>query len=482
MKLDKKLSVVKLILHMLTLLTCTCCFLYQTSKLLTMYWSGKTMAENRVERLVNSRLPAITICLPTFMDMEKFAELFLKSSHNQDHQTLYQDHQVLKKLVAEQGWNKEAQDSQKELFEKFLWNAYAVSNMSLYDTMHKYLADIQVEYKVYFGKTTYNKAFNEANQMVELPVPRKVVSLVPFRDARECLTLFSDFDDNFKDTKLTPIEVEVRFRHNVSSFPFDRYYAGEIYASLHSPNVLPDFRRENVFKEIKMGMVNFITYSETQTKLLREPYETKCKNYQDETRGECVHTCLHERLSRMFDIECLWSSYNYKLIRMDALGDLANKTLCNLKQDDRVWDIVKEHYHLERTCQSQCPRNCFESHYQYEIQTRKGVHYTEDHNCFSINIDHNSYYDQVIEHKPIMDWITLVSNWGGLLGMWLGLSVLYMSNKLIDKIFEKYILPKKKQWVPLTLPLYTKKFVRTNTMPFNIENNGKSYINNDIVF
>ena len=468
---SNKISFIKFILHLISLIVCLFCFVYQTTQLLTLYLGGKTLAENRVERLVNSRLPAITICLPTFMDMEKFAELFLNNSEDPFHKTLYDDHQAIKVFVVENGWNKEAQDRQRTLFEKFLWDAYVVSNITVYDTMHKYLADLQVEYKVYYDKTKYNKAFDENDVVVELPLPKLVVSLVPFIDARECYTIFSDFDENFKDYKLIPIEIELRFRYNVSSFPFIRFYEGDIYVSLHSPNVMPDFTRENVFQELKMGMINFITYTETQTKLLPEPFETKCKWYEHETRAECVHICMNERLSQVFHLDCVWTLHNNKLIRKDALGDLANKSLCNHIREPRVWDIVKELFHVERSCESQCPRNCLESHYQYEIQTRKGQQFTEAHNCFSINIDHNSLPDQVIEHKPIMDWITLVSNLGGLMGMWLGLSVLYMCTKFINRVFDKYSLQEKKVFIPMTLPLYTQKWKRSSTltMPFVVE-------------
>ena len=454
-----KISLIKFILHVVSLIVCLFCLIYETTTLLSLYFGGKTIAENRVERLVKSRLPAVTLCLPTFLDMEKFAELFLNSSEDPYHKTIYDKHQAIKMFVVKNGWNDEAQVMQRQLFEEFLWNVYVKSNISLYDIMNKFLADWQIEYKVYHGKTKYNKAFDEKDVVVELPLPKLVVSLVPFIDARECYTIFSDFDDHFKDYKLIPIEIEIRFRHNVSSFPFIRLYEGDIYVSLHSPNSLPDFKRENVFHELKMGMVNFITYSETQTKLLPEPYETKCKTYELETRAECVHICMNERLCEVFHLDCVWTLHNNKLIRKDALGDLANKSLCNHHSEPRKWDIVKELFNLERSCESQCPRNCFESSYQYEIQTRKGREFADEHNCFSINIDHNNLPDQVIEHKPIMDWITLVSNWGGLLGMWLGFSVLYTCTKFINRVFEKYLLKKKKKFfVPLTLPLHANKW------------------------
>lgn len=220
--MTNRISILKFTFKLASLLICLFCFTYQTSQLLTLYLSGKTVADSRVERLANSPLPAVTICLPTFMDMEKFAELWLKFSTNQEHQKLYEDHQANKKLVAEQGWIQEAQDQQRALFENFLWNTYVVSNITIFDTMIKYLAEMEVEYRVYFGASKFNKAFNAEDIVVELPLPRQVISLVPFVDPRECVTIFSEFDENFKNYKMTPIEIELTFRHNLSSFPFIR--------------------------------------------------------------------------------------------------------------------------------------------------------------------------------------------------------------------------------------------------------------------
>ena len=71
-------------------------FLYQLSLLMAIYWSDTTDVDNRVEHLRRSELPAITICLPTFLDMEKFAENYLKNSTNSTEKNIYLDYQKFK--------------------------------------------------------------------------------------------------------------------------------------------------------------------------------------------------------------------------------------------------------------------------------------------------------------------------------------------------------------------------------------------------
>jgi len=48
---------------------------------------------------------------------------------------------------------------------------------------------------------------------------------------------------------------------------------------------------------------------------------------------------------------------------------------------------------------------------------------------FSLYLEHNddtTFPDQLLSYRPLMSWIELVSNFGGLLGMWLGFSALFI--------------------------------------------------------
>ena len=398
-----------------------------------LYMSGKTIVENRVERLAYSQLPAITICLPTFLDMELFAELKLRNSNNPDHFQLYNEFLELKNM-SQIGWSQMAQDKQRDIFEKMLWKVYIGSQITLKEVFDDILVDIKVK-----NKST-SHAFNERGDVVVLPIPTKVHSIAPLLDPRLCVTIFSVFDEYYRDAQLSLIDLEISFEHKLLAFPFIRYHEGDLYISLHSSNILPEFKRENIFQKLSMSKVNFITYSETQTKLLPPPYETKCKEYDrtQNTRSDCIQKCVDQKLSQEFDLNCTWTFNNLILIRKKNSFESSYKSLCNHHKEHRIWRIVDEQNRFRKQCEDFCPKNCFETFYSYEIETRKGEFFIEPHNVFSINLEHNRFPDQVIEHKPIYDWLTLVSNLGGLLGMWLGLSFAFIFDKIIDKIFETY--------------------------------------------
>ena len=291
---------------------------------------------------------------------------------------------------------------------------------------------------------TNNSSANNS-QLISLPLPKQINSFVPLLDPRKCITLFSDSDDYYRKLKLSPIQIELQFQHNKITFPFIKFHEGDLYISLHSPNVLPDFKRENIFQKLKMSMVNFITYSESQTKLLPPPFETHCRDYDldksGETRNDCLEKCVDERLSTKFELKCIWSFNNMKLIRPDVMTNISMKSFCDHQKERRIHQINDEQHRLYNLCEDFCPKNCFEAFYSYQIETRNGDLFREEYYHFSINLDHNRFPDQVIEHKPILDWITLISNLGGLLGMWLGFSVLFTCNKFLNKVFERKDIP-----------------------------------------
>ena len=236
-----------------------------------------------------------------------------------------------------------------------------------------------------------------------------------------CITLFSDLDEYFKNTKLSLIQLEVLFEHGQLSFPLQKYYQDDLYVSLHSPNTLPDFKRENSYQKLEMGMVNFITYSESRIKLL-----TKCTEYElksdgkQNTRNDCIQKCVDNKLKQKYNLNCIWSYDNFKLMRQHNLFDQAEKSICNYFDEPRLWQIVDDQHRFTKLCHDICPANCLETSYSFQIETRKGGNYRKESSSFAISIEHKSWPDQIYEHRPNFEWIPLFFNGSALLGVLLG--------------------------------------------------------------
>ena len=81
------------------------CFLYQSSQLISIYMSRKTVVENRVEGFKYSQIPAVTVCLPTFINVDKFAK-FIKGSSKPEFQKLFKEYVVYNETDKKQWKNK----------------------------------------------------------------------------------------------------------------------------------------------------------------------------------------------------------------------------------------------------------------------------------------------------------------------------------------------------------------------------------------
>ena len=110
-------------------------------------------------------------------------------------------------------------------------------------------------------------------------------------------------------------------------------------------------------------------------------------------------------------------------------------------------------------CEDRCPRECKHSQYIVsDVRTMKQEQVKESYEDTGSKhfwVKHNNYPDIDIKHVPHLTWISFVCNMGGLLGMWLGVSILatienlaYFPQKL------KYIVNRKEVPSQTKRPLF----------------------------
>ena len=189
-----------------------------------------------------------------------------------------------------------------------------------------------------------------------------------------------------------------------------------------------------------MGKINTITYSLSRTHRLPTPYDTNCKVYELDNRGvndmrsDCVQKCIDNRLQKLFpELKCVFTLKNYKLIRKNNLDNLAQYPFCNYYKfsDEYLANVVRRQFKEDQLCRDMCLRNCNDLFYQFDVDIIKAHSWINQSNEFLVTIEHNRFPDQIITHKPVMSWIELMSNFGGLLGMWLGLSIMFVLKAII---------------------------------------------------
>ena len=427
---------IKIVLRVLGIALSLVGFLYQTSELLSVYLSGKTSVDNRVERLKHSELPAITVCLPTFVSMDKFAEHLLKNSTNQTLRQTYDDYQNFIKTTNKQS-NEQANSSQNKFWKLFVKDTFLDLNVTMAEVFDKISVD---SLNLSHFQTI---ALDQENQIINLTKPKYMQSLVPFSDPRKCFTLFSGFDSSYNGKKFNLIKLKMQFFHNKDNFPTSLYDSGDFHISLHSANTLPLYKRGESFLSLMIGKYYTISYSEKHVYLLQAPYETDCQTYplddlgQNQMRSDCIQKCVDGRLLDEFpEVKCLFTYNNYKLIRRENLFNFSSTPYCHHMKFNHghLMSMTNAMYKFEIRCNSLCKENCHDIFYDFDLDkvNRLSSDLKNGPDQFIINIQHNRFPDQIITHRPIMSWIGLVSNFGGLLGMWLGLSIAFV----FDHIFR----------------------------------------------
>ena len=421
-------SQIKLLLRIISLSLCFTGFLYQTSQLFSQYLSGKTSVDNRVERLKHSELPAITVCLPTFVSMNKFADYLLKTSTNETLRQLYKDYKYLR----EGDLNGISADKQKYLF-NLTKHIFLGLNISIIDIFEK------ISSKGFQMTRLESTVINESNQITNLSKPKIFESLVPFSDPRKCYTIFHGFDETYRGRKFNLVKLKIGFSHNINDFPTSLYDSDDFHIALHSANTLPEYRIGSVFLSLQMKGYYAISYAISHIRQLPPPYETNCKDYdlsQNNMRSDCMQKCIDYKLLEAFpEVKCLFTYFNYKLIQRKNLGKISNLSFCDFKKFDHFLKVEmnKVQIEYEYECKEKCPVNCEENYFDFSLGRVK--HWTsdlkEEPNEVLIAVQHNRFDDRIVTYNPILSLILVMSEFGGLLGVWLGLSFAFAFDFLL---------------------------------------------------
>ena len=230
---------------------------------------------------------------------------------------------------------------------------------------------------------------------------------------------------------------------------------------MHSPNTIPNRLTSNYIIKLKTGFMYEMTYNRYKTILLPPPYQTNCKVYDLDDkhdyklRSDCLNHCIYNGLreecplssdelkegSELMDnfTDCLFIS-DLLWRKKSFINNINNMKSCpNLHQIKDVtvpleqksfWDVYQcndnAFSRLHSQCHVRCLSECTNRCYNYEIK-RESPNISQESvwkKVIFVRITHNHLPDQINEHIPETTFVTFASNFGGLLGMWLGLSAM----------------------------------------------------------
>ena len=211
--------------------------------------------------------------------------------------------------------------------------------------------------------------------------------------------------------------------------------------------------------EIKPGTNYEVQYSQTNSRLLNVPYNTDCRDYEIEvpykSNYECIDDCLTKHM--LEDCKCIFNKSRGDRVTKWPAADSKeiNYTFC--KEEHNTNDICKsnqlfteKYRNSECRLHKKCKNNCFEEYFRYEVKQLfwdaeidgEGLPENEDEQYFyakggpeyekvkqnyttaTLRIRRKDEPDTTYEHTADMIFVEFVCYFGGLLGLWLGVSML----------------------------------------------------------
>ena len=185
------------------------------------------------------------------------------------------------------------------------------------------------------------------------------------------------------------------------------------------------------FTKIKYGTrFGRMSYSRVETRLLGSGFETnffdydldhKFPNYN--MRSDCITSCLRRNYSCPAD-KFVFQQY---LLREEYVAHKGNTkmNLCNSSISTKYLNLLRTEYQ----CLQECRKDCKFTHFitNNEFDDKQATSYT-----VHLIVSHNNLPDILIKHLPEITFNAFVCNFGGLLGLWLGLSVFAIFTEFRD--------------------------------------------------
>lgn len=228
---------------------------------------------------------------------------------------------------------------------------------------------------------------------------------------------------------------------------------------MHSSNGMPE--NLDTFIELQTSNKYEIRYNRWKTTLLEAPYATNCFKYDMDNekdakvRSDCVQKCVQEDTSaacadgKVFDgqqclirAETLWRKEslirnNYSELKLcaDIPPGTPYKNIVKPTKDLCVFHQMEK---VINKCQVKCKLDCVSRYYNFDVTLKerfgpKDKVLLSDWNRGSLLfIGHNQLPDQITEHIEDMTFVDFFGTFGGLFGVWLGLSAIAIFHFLLN--------------------------------------------------
>ena len=177
-------------------------------------------------------------------------------------------------------------------------------------------------------------------------------------------------------------------------------------------------------------------------------------------RSQCLSSCMEKLIKPECQNELVL--LRKRILKREELPSSADNGQCN-KSSIKYQDIRTK-------CRNSCKEDCYQAYYLFETESEPRTIKNILNNKIVIYLEPNSKPNVRIEHFAEITFLSMLCNFGGILGMYLGISLLSISYdiwKISKKIFNTFI------WIKFTT--YNKNEIIPKKLIINVRNTNYPY-------
>ena len=418
-------------------LLCMSGLIYQCTQLLSQYISRQSVVNIEIKREINANLPAITICYPYLISFERITKYYPKETQEEykKYKNLFEYMRINRTLI------KTYQDEMIKIYTDIVENVYSNNDFIQADTiMHIFenlsltlvhelsKKSIIIDIKAHMDVELTNSSELKKDNLMYQYIGHPIESIDPSR-MKKCFTYFSHIKKEWRKIAIDLDYIDIVVNMQTEWFPLSML--DKFHIAIHSAKTIPELKMMN-FIEIKPFSNNLITFNKVSS-IKYEDCNEYGQNEFPSIRSDCLTLCMLTIMNKTLGID----KYSDELLRKQVIkriGDIRFKT-------GGKGSMKFNKNKLYRGCERQCQPDCQDYHYLYDIILLGYNPYNVKlgfNSVFDIRLQHNRLPDVLVRHMPEMTFIAFVSNFGGLLGMWLGMSALIIFDNILS--FTKRII------------------------------------------
>ena len=412
--------------------------LFQSKELLSDYLSGKTVINMELKHLDEEPIPALTLCLRDEFSMHQVCKEDIFLGHCENYmKNLEKYSEIVEKYQNTR--NVSMKKNIRKIEDEFYKIYYDITRMllSLEINLAKFVRNHSIDLHLY---ERFDDQYNEVRATGKAKINDSIIQYVPinFKDPiesmiyfhhefKKCFTFFSFLQEEWRSIKMKFSTISIQIYFSYRTMPI--YPRPEFSLSIHSPNTLPNLDKMATFSS---SNGHEFLISQINTELLDEGFDTNCFEYDlDHKHGnynmhsDCITSCIQDSFD---DKNCFVHGHIYRFDLIDKQNGSLSE--CWGKQLPQYENYLET---FDYKCRNKCRKDCM---FRYYTWTHKEFNYilyrNEEVFAIDVQIHHNYLPDVVIKYIEQTSFISFVCNFGGLLGMWLGLSIMVIFGSISD--------------------------------------------------